>query len=366
MLAFKRFYSYEEDFREPFARDRDRVVHCSSFRRLEYKTQVFINHEGDYFRTRLTHSIEVAQIARTLSRKLGLNETLAEVIALSHDLGHTPFGHVGGDELDRLLKRDGSKNGFEHNFQSFRVLTKLEKRYKNFDGLNLSYATLEGVLKHSAPYKMNFFPQEIVENFNLDYHPSFEAIIVDHADEIAYTSHDIDDGIKYNLISYEDLKDEPLIIRATQMVEKEGIKPDEQLFRHRLVAAIIKILVEDFMVNSKDFIGKHKTDKPLCIHFKADEKLEIGQSKEIERELKLLKAKLFKKLYKHHVIVKKMFAGKECIERLYSAYMQEPLLLPEAQREQKRASHRIVADYIASMTDRYALKTYHEIYGIKI
>ncbi len=366
MLAFKRFYSYEEDFRDPFARDRDRVVHCSSFRRLEYKTQVFINHEGDYFRTRLTHSIEVAQIARTLSRELGLNETLAEVIALSHDLGHTPFGHVGGDELDRLLKKDGFKNGFEHNFQSFRVLTKLEKRYKDFDGLNLSYATLEGVLKHSAPYTKSFFPQEIVDNFNLDYHPSFEAIIVDHADEIAYTSHDIDDGIKYNLISYEDLKDEPLIIRATTMVEKEGIKPDEDLFRHRLVAAIIKILVEDFMNNSKDFITKHKTNEPLYSHFKAEEKLGIGQSKEIARELKLLKAKLYKKLYKHNIIVKKMFAGKECIERLYSAYMQEPLLLPEAQREQNRPSHRIVADYIASMTDRYALKTYHEIYGVRV
>ena len=366
MLAFKRFYNYEEDFREPFARDRDRVVHCSSFRRLEYKTQVFINHEGDYFRTRLTHSIEVAQIARTLSRELGLNETLAEVIALSHDLGHTPFGHVGGDELDRLLKIDGFNNGFEHNFQSFRVLTKLEKRYKNFDGLNLSYATLEGVLKHSAPYKMNFFPDEIIENFNLDYHPSFEAIIVDHADEIAYTSHDIDDGIKYNLISYDDLKDEPLIIRATKMVEKEGINTDEHLFRHRLVAAIIKILVEDFMTNSKEFILKHRDSKPLVKKFKADEKLEIGQSSVIARELKLLKATLFKKLYKHNIIVKKMFAGKECIERLYSAYMQEPLLLPVVQREQKRASHRVIADYIASMTDRYALKTYHEIYGIKI
>ncbi len=368
MLYKKRFFSFKEDFRDPFARDRDRIVHCSSFRRLEYKTQVFINHEGDYFRTRLTHSIEVAQIARTLSRELGLNETLAEAIALSHDLGHTPFGHVGGDELDRLLKKDGHQNGFEHNFQSFRVLTKLEKRYKNFDGLNLTYATLEGVLKHSAPYRKSFFPQEITDNFYLNYHPSFEAIAVDYADAIAYTSHDIDDGIKYNLINYEDLKDEPLIIRAAKMVQQEGITPYEHLFRHRLVAAIIKILVEDFMDNSREFVNKNQSKTPLINRFKAEEKLQIGHSKTIAKELKSLKSLLFKKLYRHQFIVKKMFAGKECINKLYSAFNKEPNLLPKRQLDlmQKRPKHRVIADYIASMTDRFAMKCYHEIYGFKV
>ena len=368
MLAYKRFFPLENDFRDPFARDRDRVIHCASFRRLEYKTQVFINHEGDYFRTRLTHSLEVAQIARTLARELKLNETLAEAIALSHDLGHTPFGHVGGDELDRLLKSDGYKNGFEHNFQSFRVLTKLEKRYKDFDGLNLTYATLEGVLKHSYPYKKSFYPKEIVDNFNLDYHPSFEAIVVDYADAIAYTSHDIDDGLKYKLISYNELKSQKLIIRAKKEVEKEGIEPYEQLFRYRLVAAIIKILVEDFINYSKNFIFKNISNEPLVSHFKADKKLEIGHSKEIARELKELKALLYKILYKHEDIVRKMYAGKECVRNLYSAFMQEDTLLPKTQREllKKRAKHRVIADYIASMTDRYALKTYHEIYGISL
>ena len=368
MLYKKRFFKLTDDFRDPFARDRDRIVHCGSFRRLEYKTQVFINHEGDYFRTRLTHSIEVAQIARTLSRELRLNETLAEAIALSHDLGHTPFGHVGGDELDRLLKKDGFKNGFEHNFQSFRVLTKLEKRYKDFDGLNLTYATLEGVLKHSAPYKKSFFPQEVIENFNLDYHPSFEAVVVDYADAIAYTSHDIDDGIKYNLIGYEDLKDEPLIVRAAAMVKEEGINPEEHLFRHRLVAAIIKILVEDFMESSRGFTEQHRSEIPLVRTFKADTKLNIGHSKEIAKELSSLKSLLFKKLYRHEFIVKKMYAGKECINRLYSAFMEEPNLLPQRQRQlmQIRAKHRVIADYIASMTDRFAMKCYHEIYGIKL
>jgi len=366
MLSLKRFHSMSEDFRDPFSRDRDRVIHCSSFRRLEYKTQVFINHEGDYFRTRLTHTLEVAQIARTLSRELGLNESLAEVIALSHDLGHTPFGHVGGDELDRLLKRDGFKNGFEHNFQSFRVLTKLEKRYKEFDGLNLTYATLEGVLKHSLPYKKSFLPKEIEENFALDYHPSLEAIVVDFADSIAYISHDIDDGIRYGLIDFEDLKDEPLIKRASIMVKNEGIDSKEVLFRHRLVASIIRVLVEDFIEYSKDFVERVRGSSPLCSTFKSQEKLKIGHSKEIATEHKRLLKHLFKVLYKHEKIVKNMFAGKECIKALYGAFIEEQNLLPMRQKEllKVRSHHRVVADYIASMTDRYALKCYREIYGL--
>ena len=241
MKPNERFFGIEKDFRDPYARDRDRVIHCSSFRRLEYKTQVFLNHEGDYFRTRLTHSLEVSQIARTLSRMLQLNETLAEVIALSHDLGHTPFGHVGGDELDRLLKEDGRPLGFEHNFQSFRVLTKLEKRYKEFDGLNLTFATLEGVLKHSYPYKKPFL-EGLEGGFDLEKHPSLEAMVVDHADEIAYTSHDIDDGIKYGLITFDDLLSDELCLRVDEMVQKEGIKRDEKLYRHRFVAGLIKLL----------------------------------------------------------------------------------------------------------------------------
>jgi len=366
MLAFKRFYPAVDDFRDAFSRDRDRVIHCSSFRRLEYKTQVFINHEGDYFRTRLTHSLEVAQIARTLCRELKLNETLAEAIALSHDLGHTPFGHVGGDELDRLLKEDGFSNGFEHNFQSFRVLTKLEKRYKGFDGLNLTYATLEGVLKHSLPYRKSFLPKEIRDNFNLDYHPSFEAIIVDFADSIAYVSADIDDGIKYNLIGYDDLKEQNLIKRAVLYVEKEDIKPNEQLFRHRLVASIIRLLVEDFIKNSKDFVNSHKSNEPQCSKFKSDIKLKIGFSKDIAKEHKELIKHLFKVLYKHHKIVKNMYAGKECVKNLYKAFMEDENLLPKNIKEliERRAKHRVVADYIASMTDRFALKSYREIYGV--
>lgn len=367
MKDTERFFGFEEDFRDPFARDRDRVLHCSSFRRLEYKTQVFLNHEGDYFRTRLTHSLEVSQIARTLSRMLVLNETLAEVIALSHDLGHTPFGHVGGDELDKLLKADGRALGFEHNFQSFRVLTKLEKRYKDFDGLNLTFATLEGVLKHSYPYKKPFL-EGVDQHFDLEKHPSLEAMVVDHADEIAYTSHDIDDGIKYGLIIFDDLWGDELCLRVDEAVRKEGIQRGEKLYRHRFVAGLIKLLVEDFIDNSSQGAKKYRQDVPICATLDAKEELPVGFSKETATQLKKLKKLLFSKLYKHQKIARKMYAGKKCIQGLYSAFRDDINLLPPHQKElfKVRKEERVIADYIAAMTDRYAMKTYHEIYGFSL
>lgn len=367
MQAHERFFSFEEDFRDPYARDRDRVLHCSSFRRLEYKTQVFLNHEGDYFRTRLTHSLEVSQIARTLSRMLKLNETLAEVIALSHDLGHTPFGHVGGDELDRLLKEDGRALGFEHNFQSFRVLTQLEKRYKDFEGLNLTFATLEGVLKHSYPYQKPFL-SGLDSRFDLDKHPSLEAMVVDHADEIAYTSHDIDDGIKYGLITFDDLLEDELCLRVDEVVQKEGVQRDEKLYRHRFVAGLIKLLVEDFIENSKQGATHYRQGVPICITLDAKEKLPVGFSKETATQLKKLKKLLLNKLYKHQKIVRKMHAGKQCIQGLYKAFCEDNHLLPPHQKElfDVRRKERVIADYIAAMTDRYAMKTYHEIYGLSL
>ncbi len=367
MKANERFFSFKEDFRNPYARDRDRVLHCSSFRRLEYKTQVFLNHEGDYFRTRLTHSLEVSQIARTLSHMLELNETLAEVIALSHDLGHTPFGHTGGDELDRLLKADGRVFGFEHNFQSFRVLTKLEKRYRDFDGLNLTFATLEGVLKHSYPYKKPFL-ERLERWFDMEKHPSLEAMVVDHADEIAYTSHDIDDGIKYGLISFDDLLEDALCIRVDEMVQKEGIQRGEKLYRHHFVAMLIKLLVEDFIENSKEGATRYHKSTPLSATIDAKEKLPVGFSKERGRELKKLKKLLFVKLYRHQEIARKMHAGKQCIKGLYRAFREDVNLLPPHQKEllEVRKKERVIADYIAAMTDRYAIKTYHELYGFTL
>jgi dGTPase len=298
---------------------------------------------------------------------LELNETLAEVIALSHDLGHTPFGHVGGDELDRQLKADGRPLGFEHNFQSFRVLTKLEKRYKDFDGLNLTFATLEGVMKHSYPYKKPFL-DELDKRFELDKHPSLEAMVVDHADEIAYTSHDIDDGIKYGLITFDDLLQDPLCLRVDEMVQREGIKREEKLYRHRFVAGLIKLLVEDFIENSKEGAKTYRQEIPICVTLDAKEKLPLGFSKETATELKVLKKLLLKKLYKHEKIARKMYAGKQCIKGLYKAFREDNDLLPPHQKElfDVRKEERVIADYIAAMTDRYAMKTYHEIYGLSL
>jgi dGTPase len=363
MKANERFYKIDKDFRSPYARDRDRIIHSGSFRKLEYKTQVFLNQEGDFFRTRLTHSIEVSQIARSITSTLGLNEALAESIALAHDLGHTPFGHIGGDSLDECLKEDGFKHGFEHNFQSFRVVSLLEKRYKEFNGLNLTFATLEGILKHSYPYKKNFLPEIIDEKFNLDTHPSIEAMIVDRADEIAYVSHDIDDGVNSGLISFEDLRESKLVCEILDKVAKEGVgQENEEMFRYRFSSHLINHLVYSLLEYSKNNIDNGSV---LSATIDAKSEIPIGLEQKLETELKELKKILFKKLYQHKNIVIKMYAGKQAIKGLYSGLMQEGKMLPKFYYNQLgiRKTHRVVADYIASMSDRHALSFYNEMYG---
>ena len=354
MQPQERFHKIDKDFRNPYARDRDRIIHSGSFRKLEYKTQVFLNHEGDFFRTRLTHSIEVSQIARSITSELGLNESLSEAIALAHDLGHTPFGHVGGDTLDECLKADGFSNGFEHNFQSFRVVTTLEQRYKNFDGLNLTFATLEGILKHSYPYHKSFLPPIIHQQFDLDKHPSFEAMIVDRADEIAYTSHDIDDGINSGLISFEDLKESELAREILAKVEAEGVgEENDEMFRYRFSSHLINHLVYSLLEYSTPRLQDESNAMP------------IGLDKELETQLKKLKKILFQKMYQHKNIVRKMYAGKQAIKGLYHGLMEEEKMLPRFyyKQLQTRKKHRVIADYIASMSDRYALNFYNEMYG---
>lgn len=363
MQANERFYKIDKDFRNPYARDRDRVIHSGSFRKLEYKTQVFLNHEGDYFRTRLTHSIEVSQIARSITSNLGLNESLAEAIALSHDLGHTPFGHVGGDTLDECIKADGFKNGFEHNFQSFRVVSSIEKRYKGFHGLNLTFATLEGILKHSYPYKKSFLPKEIDNTFNLDTHPSIEAMVVDRADEIAYMSHDIDDGVNSGLITFDDLKESELACEILDKVAHEGIEQDDdEMFRYRFSSHLINHLVYSLLEYSKD---KVTTGEVLSATLDSKSEIPIGFDKELETKIKKLKVLLFNKLYQHKKIMIKMFAGKQAIKGLYSGLMSEEKMLPKFYYKQldSRNKHRVVADYIASMSDRHAISFYKEMYG---
>ncbi|QOP44783.1 deoxyguanosinetriphosphate triphosphohydrolase family protein [Sulfurimonas paralvinellae] len=353
MQPQERFYKIDKDFRNPFARDRDRIIHSGSFRKLEYKTQVFLNHEGDFFRTRLTHSIEVSQIARSITNQLGLNESLAEAIALAHDLGHTPFGHVGGDTLDECLKADGFANGFEHNFQSFRVVTKLEKRYKDFDGLNLTFATLEGILKHSYPYKKPFLPKIIDKQFDLDKHPSFEAMVVDRADEIAYMSHDIDDGVNSGLICFDDLKSSELAQEILDKVAQEGVTDEnDEMFRYRFSSHLINHLVYSLLAYSKERVE----DK---------EAMPIGFEKELETKIKKLKKLLFNKMYQHKNIVRRMYAGKQAVRSLYKGLMEDEKMLPRFYYDQlqNRAKHRVISDYIASMSDRYALNFHNEMNG---
>lgn len=350
-----RLYTTENDFRDPYSRDRDRIVHSRSFRILEYKTQVFINTDGDYFRTRLTHSIEVSQIARTISRHLGLSEALSEAIALSHDLGHTPFGHVGGDELDRVLKCHGNVNGFEHNFQSFRVVTSLEKRYRDFNGLNLTYGTLEGILKHSSPYEKSFIPAALKEQFCLDLHPSLEAAVVDHSDEIAYISHDIDDGIQHGLISFETLGASELANEIREQIASEGLDERGELYRYRFVSQLISHLITDLIENSS------VTDEPIP----ATERMPIGFSGSVRTHLSRLKKILFNELYRHEEIMNKMYTGKICINRLFDAFFEEPQMLPreyQARIERYKKKERVIADYIASLSDRHAIELYRSLY----
>lgn len=341
-----RFYTFIDDFRNPFARDRDRIIHCSSFRRLEYKTQVFLNTDGDYFRTRLTHTLEVSQIARVIANHCALDENLSEAIALSHDLGHSPFGHSGGDELDRILKDNGFINGFEHNFQSFRVVSELEKRYKDFNGLNLTFATLEGILKHSKPYAKPFFSQRINEIFAISEDPRVEAVLVDFSDEIAYISHDIDDGIKHGLISFDVLQDNSLVKRIIEEINIDGLSSYDKIFKYRFISSLINLLIENIISNYKSS-GEIKYDDYIA------------------KELSKLKQLLFKNLYHHEVIKRKMFFGKLCVRNLFEDFMNDKTLLPKELREKianGAKHHRVVSDYIASMSDRYAINLYKELH----
>ena len=278
-------------------------------------------------------------------------------------MGHTPFGHVGGDTLDECLKADGFIQGFEHNFQSFRVVSSLEKRYKGFDGLNLTFATLEGILKHSYPYKKSFLPKIIHDNFNLDTHPSIEAMIVDRADEIAYISHDIDDGVNSGIISFEDLKESELVVEILEKVASEGVgQENDEMFRYRFSSHLINKLVFSLLDYSKDKID---IGEVLSAPIESKLPIPIGFEPELERKIKKLKKLLFQKMYQHKDIVRKMYAGKQAIIGLYKGLMQEDKMLPEFYYKQlgRRNKHRVIADYMASMSDRYALKFYNEMYG---
>jgi len=346
-----------KDKRPAFERDRDRIIHSEAFRRLEYKTQVFVFHAGDYYRTRLTHSLEVAQVSRGIARRLKLNEDLTEAIALAHDLGHTPFGHNGEYKLDELMKNEG---GFEHNLQSYRIVSFLEKRYPDFDGLNLTFETLEGLVKHSSKYDnpMNMHLNE----FELDKSPTLEAQIIDIADEIAYNNHDIDDGLKSGLISFEELYSEVELWRESVRKVKRFYKTlDKKMLIYRSISFLISMLIDDVVKNSKKKLKENRINSLDDVrNFK---KKLITFSAEINKKNEELKNFLYNNLYTHSQVISMKIKADRVIETLFEAFIKYPNLLPKSSKKNidKYGLKRVVVDYIAGMTDRYALEQYNKI-----
>jgi len=344
------------DNRPAFERDRDRIIHCAAFRRLEYKTQVFVNHEGDYYRTRLTHSLEVAQIGRAIARKLHLNEELTEALALSHDLGHTPFGHTGEDVLNRLMQGFG---GFEHNMQSFRVVEELEERYPGFNGLNLTWEVREGIIKHSTPYDS---ASEIMAEFLPGTVSSIEGQIINYADEIAYNNHDIDDGLKSGYISLDMLEKVDLWHEVCSGVRKKYPSIDNKRLVYQTISALIGLLVSDICVTtSANITGLGITSladlrrvNRAVVHFNED----------ITGRSMALKHFLFKNLYRHYKVDKMRVKAEIFITRLFETYLRYPNLLPPKYQSRLElfGLHRVVCDYIAGMTDRFALDEYKRLF----
>jgi len=348
--------------RSEYQRDRDRIIHSSAFRRLEYKTQVFVNHEGDLFRTRLTHSLEVAQIARSVARNLALNEDLAEAIALAHDLGHTPFGHAGQDALHACMRTHG---GFEHNAQSLRVVDELEDKYAAFRGLNLTFETREGILKHCSLRRARELG-DVGERFLKRRQPGLEAQLANLADEIAYNNHDIDDGLRAGLLSIEQLREVPLFARHHDEAKRcyRSLSPKQE--RHETIRRMISALVTDLCDTSSANLSRAK---PQSIdEVRAQRAPLLTYSAPTREENRALKKFLMDNLYKHHRVHRMMTKAQRVVTELFDALFGDARLLPpehyaRRQESRDRAHHaRVVADYIAGMTDRFALDEHERLF----
>ncbi|MEI8178365.1 deoxyguanosinetriphosphate triphosphohydrolase [Aestuariivirga sp.] len=360
------------DFRSAFARDRDRIIHSQAFRRLKHKTQVFVYHEGDHYRTRLTHTIEVAQVARSIARALGLDEDLAEALALGHDLGHPPFGHAGERELDKLMKPWG---GFDHNAQSLRILTRLEKRYAEFDGLNLTWETLEGLVKHNGPlvneegdpvgrYREHGLPEAILEyvadhDLELASYASAEAQVAAIADDIAYNAHDIDDGLRAGLFGLIDLGDVPLAGDALSQVLKLYPNLEQDRVVHETVRRVMSAMVNDIITecnnnnakyNIRNASGVRKLGRPLVVF-----------GKQMHERNKALQSFLNDRMYHHEKVEEIMARARRVMHDLFDAYMNDPKLLPAGWQD---GQARQVCDFIAGMTDRYALEQHKRLFDL--
>ena len=343
----------EPEYRTSFQRDRDRIIHTTAFRRLEYKTQVFINYEGDYYRTRLTHTIEVAQIGRTLARALGGNEDLVETVCLAHDLGHSPFGHAGEAILARLMKDHG---GFDHNKQSLRIVTELEQRYPEYPGLNLTWEVREGMVKHESEYDISD-----ASDYNPDLRGNLEAQIANVADELAYTAHDLDDGLRSGMLTPRMLEGVSLWEILTDQTKWRG--PElEEVARHKLIRQLIGMEVTDLITSTDAKLKESGAKSPLDI-----QKLSynvIGFSEEMNRRNRELKDFLYNKMYRHYRVMRMQVKAEQLITELFNAYCEEPAILPEEFQGYiaKRGLERTICDYIAGMTDRYAIREHQKLF----
>lgn len=343
----------EPEQRTRYQRDRDRILHTTAFRRLEYKTQVFINYEGDYYRTRLTHTLEVAQIGRTIARAIGANEDLTETICLAHDLGHPPFGHSGETILARLLRDHG---GFDHNKQSFRIVTELERRYPEFPGLNLTYEVLEGLVKHETEYDVSD-----ARDFNPELRGNIEAQIANVADELAYTAHDLDDGLRSGIINASMLEGMSLWEIVLKSIGWAGGELDD-MARHRIVRRLIGIEVNDLIRSTDQRLresGVRSVDELQRLPYNV-----VSFTDDMRRRNRELKDFLFANLYRHYRVMRMAVKAEQIISALFEAYCSEPMILPKHIQEliPERTVERTVADYIAGMTDRYAIEEHTKLF----
>ncbi|MBF0250222.1 MAG: deoxyguanosinetriphosphate triphosphohydrolase [Alphaproteobacteria bacterium] len=364
----------ESATRSCFQRDRDRIIHAAAFRRLQYKTQVFVNHEGDFFRTRLTHSLEVSQIARSIAQNLRLNQYLAETLALAHDLGHTPFGHAGEFALEELMEPFG---GFDHNAQSLRVVTKLEKRYADFDGLNLTWETLEGVVKHNGP--LTGFPgakplpwaiREYAKehDLELDTYAGAEAQIAAVSDDVAYNNHDIDDGLRAGLFTVQDIREVDFVGRT--FAEVETLYPDLDFSRtvHEVVRRTIGMMVEDILAETRARLADAKPRTADDVR-RYGAPL-VGFSEAMAKNDRELKEFLFPHMYRHYKLNRMTSKAKRVVRDLFDLFLSEPGTLPTewqvgAAGPGDAATARVVADYIAGMTDRHALDEHKRLFDLQ-
>lgn len=340
-------------YRTAFQRDRDRILHTTAFRRLEYKTQVFLNAEGDYYRTRLTHTLEVAQIGRTIARALGANEDLEEAICLAHDLGHSPFGHSGERILNQLMKDQG---GFDHNKQSLRIVTKLENRFQDFPGLNLTWETREGIVKHETEYDISD-----AEDYNPTLRGHLEAQIANAADELAYSAHDLDDGLRSGLISASMLKDLALWKILVKSVGWKGSELTE-LDRNRIIRRMIGIEVEDVIISTDKKIQQSGVTSVEELQ-KLPQNV-ISFSDHMQQNNRELKDFLYKNLYQNHRVIRMQVKAERIISDLFAAYKKHPLMLPKHIQNgiEKKGLERSICDYIAGMTDRFAIDEHQKLF----